>query len=203
MKEGVMADVASSESKVSARERSLWILRNSRILLLALVLLVIAGILVSVSFAAFTSSSANAGNMFTAGSLSQANSDNGAILTADGMVPGDVVEGSVTVENTGESDGAFALSSSNPTDTAGPNDGELSTVLQLEIVEGSDVIYSGDFDAMTPVDLGTWDGGEAHTFDFTVTFPDGGEPESPTTGDNAYQGSSTSVTYTWDATSST
>jgi hypothetical protein len=145
--------------------------------------------------------------VFTAGTLSQSNSnDGGAILTAQGMVPGDVVEGTVTIRNTGESDGRFQLNSSTPTDTPGANGGQLSDVLNLQVVQdpgtADQVVYDGDLDAMTaPVDVGTWAGGAEHTFKFIVTFPDGGTPSGATTGDNAYQGSSTEVEYTWTANS--
>jgi len=201
-----MTDVASREQKVSARERSSWLLRNVRVLLLALVLLLIAGILLSVTFAAFTTSSANADNIFTAGSLSQTNSAaNQAILTADNMIPGDVVQGTVTIRNTGESDGAFRLTSSTPGDTPGPYGGKLSTVLLLQVIQdpgtSDTVVYTGGLDDMTdPVDLGSWAGGTQHSFKFVATFPEGGTPPSPSTGDNAFQGSSTSVEYTWTAT---
>jgi hypothetical protein len=202
-----MTDVVADDRKVSARERGSWVLRNAKILILALILLLIAGLLVGVSFAVFTTSSANAGNVFTAGILTSSNSKDGAaILTASKMVPGDTVEGTVTISNTGDSSGAFTLTGSTPTDTPGPNGGKLSTVLLLTIVDdpgGSNVsVYNGKFDGMTaPIPVGTWAGGSAHTFKFTVTFPNGGTPPSATTGDNAYQGSSTSVTYTWSATS--
>jgi spore coat-associated protein N len=200
-----MTDVVSREHKVSARERSSWLLRNIRILLLALVLLVIAGILLSVTFAAFTSTSANAANIFTAGSLSHSNSAaNQAILSADNMIPGDVVQGTVTISNTGESAGAFRLESSAPSDTPGPYGGNLSTILQLQVIQDPGTadtqIYSGGLDDLTtPIDLGTWAGGTQHMFKFVVTFPEGGTPSGPTTGDNAFQGSSTTVTYTWTA----
>jgi hypothetical protein len=66
---------------------------------------------------------------------------------------------------------------------------------------GTDV-YNGKFDAMpASIDLGSWPTGQAHTYTFTVTFPEGGQPGSATTGDNAYQGSSTKVTYNWTAVS--
>jgi spore coat-associated protein N len=202
-----MTDVAADDRKVSARERSSWMFRNAKILLLALALLLIAGLLIGVSFAVFSTSSANPSNVFTAGTLSSSNSkDNAAILTASKMVPGDTVEGTVTIQNTGDSHGVFTLTGSTPTDTAGPNGGKLSTVLQLKVVQdpggANTVVYDGKLNAMTaPINVGTWAGGDQHTFKFTVTFPNGGTPSGPTTGDNAYQGSSTTVEYTWSATS--
>ena len=202
-----MTDVAADDQRVSARERSGWIFRNARILILALVLLLIAALLIGVSFAVFSTSSANPANVFTAGTLTSSNSkDNVAILTAAHMVPGDTTEGTVTIKNTGDSTGHFTLASSTPTDTPGPNGGKLSTVLHLKVVMdpggAATTVYDGGLNAMTaPVNLGDWGGGTSHTFTFTVNFPEGGTPPSATTGDNAYQGSSTSVDYTWSATS--
>ena len=200
-----MTEVAADDGTVSAKERTGWVFRNARILLLALILLLVAAVLVGVSFAVFSTSSANAGNMFTAGTLTSSNSkDDAAILTATRMVPGDTTNGTVTISNTGDSKGQFTLTGSTPTNTPGPNGGDLSSVLDLTIVMDGDTanpIYDGKLNAMTQEDLGVWDGGDSHDFVFTVTFPEGGTPGSATTGDNAYQGSSTTVTYTWNATS--
>ena len=200
-----MTEVSADDGTVSARERTGWVFRNARILILALILLLIAALLVGVSFAVFSTSSANPGNMFTAGTLTSSNDkDNAAILTAERMVPGDTTEGTVRITNTGDSRGQFTLTGSTPTNTPGPNGGDLSSVLDLTIVMdgGATPIYDGKLNALTaPVDLGVWDGSDSHEFVFTVTFPEGGTPGSATTGDNAYQGSSSQVTYTWNATS--
>lgn len=200
-----MAEVAADDGTVSAKERTGWVFRNARILLLALILLIVAAVLVGVSFAVFSTSSANAGNMFTAGTLmSTTDNDGAAILTATRMVPGDTAEGTVGVTNTGDSKGAFTLTSSGLTDDPGDNGGELSSVLELTVVMDGDTanpVYEGPLDIADPVALGDWDGGVSHEFVFTVTFPDTGLPTGPTEGDNAYQGSSTSVTYNWNATS--
>jgi Camelysin metallo-endopeptidase len=205
--ERIMTEVAAGDEQVSARERTGWVFRNARILILALILLLIAALLVGVSFAVFSTSSANAGNMFTAGTLTSSNSkDNAAILTAQRMVPGDTTKGTVTISNTGDSRGQFTLTGSTPTNTPGPNGGDLSSVLDLRIVEdpagAARQVYNGKLNAMTGAqDLGVWNGGQTHTYEFTVTFPDSGTPSAGNTGDNAYQGSSTTVTYTWNATS--
>jgi hypothetical protein len=61
-------------------------------------------------------------------------------------------------------------------------------------------VYSGKLAAMSPRSLGTWTPGAARTYRFTVSLPDTGPPPSPTTGDNAYQGSAVSVEYDWTAT---
>lgn len=201
------APAEAPSEEPSGRQRLGWLLRHSKLWLVALVLLLIAVAVAGASLAVFTSSSANPDNTFSAGTLSQSNSSEGAaILTAADMVPGDTKPGQVTITNTGDVSGRFSLSASNLTDTPGPNGGRLSEVLTLQIHDnaqpaGTDV-YNGDFNAMpASIDLGSWPQGQAHTYTFTVRFPEGGQPGSATTGDNAYQGSSTEVTYNWTATS--
>jgi len=169
------------------------------------VLLALAAGLAVASVSLFTSSSANPGNTITAGALSHSNSKDGAaILTASGMVPGETETGRVTIENTGDVSGKFRLSTSNLSDTPGPNGGKLSEVLRLKIVDRTRslrTIYNGPYDAMPSIDLGAWEKDEQHTYEFRVTFPEGGVPPSATTGDNAYKGSATKIQFNWDATS--
>ena len=195
----------ASDEHVSGGKRLRWLFRNTKMWIVALVLLALAAGLAVASVSLFTSSSANADNTFTAGALSHSNSKEGAaILTASGMVPGDTETGRVTIQNTGDVSGKFRLSKSNLSDTPGPNGGKLSQVLRLKIVDSTRTartIYNGALNAMPSIYLGTWEADEQHTYSFTVTFPNGGTPPSATTGDNAYQGSSTKVQFNWDATS--
>jgi hypothetical protein len=187
---------ASSKGEVPSRWKAL--LGNRKRLLIALALLLIAAAVAVGSTAVFTSSSANPGNAFTAGTLTLSGS-NGAILSADKMVPGDSKTGSVTISNTGDVSGKFTLSSSITADTPGPQAGTppalLSDVLQLTVKEGATTIYSGLLKGMPQQALGTWAASSSHTYDFTVTFPEGGPS------DNKYQGASTTVKFTWDAVS--
>ena len=198
-------DVTTVDEHVSGGKRLGWLLRHSKMWILALVALGIAAALAVASVSLFTSSSANPDNTFTAGSLSHSNSKEGAaILTATNIVPGEAQTGQVTIKNTGDVSGKFRLSSSNLTDTPGPNGGRLSEVLTLKVVDSSGTpttVYDGRYNAMPSTDLGTWAKDEQHTYQFTVTFPNGGVPQSATTGDNAYKGSSTKIQFNWDATS--
>jgi hypothetical protein len=184
----------------TAKERVSWLAHNTRIWLIVLVLLVLAGIVVATSYAAFTSSSANAGNIVATGSLIiDDDVENGAFLLVDGLVPGDSATGSVTISNVGESTGDFTLTQQDLVDVPGPNGGNLSEVLLLRVVMDPDgvplTLYDGAFNALTTLDLGSWEGGESHSFDFVVTFPEG-------TDDDRYQQSEVSVTYVWDAVTS-
>jgi spore coat-associated protein N len=184
-------------------ERLLIIAGKRRaLLLLAAVALLLAAV-VSGSGAIFTSTSANPNNIFTAGNLHQTNSKDGsAILTATRMKPLDVATGTVTIANDGDLAGTFSLSSTVATDTAGPNGGRLSTVLDLVIYDQTTntQVYSGKINAMPPTTaLGTWAVAEARTYLFTVTFPDGGTPGSNTTGDNAYKSALLNMRFDWTA----
>ncbi len=175
--------------------------KNRGKILIAIAALLIALAAVVGSGAYFTSVSSNPGNVFTAGILTHSNSDaNAAFMTLSDMVPGDVRTGSVTLENTGSVDGALWLTQTAYTDTPGANGGNLSEVLEVVITRGAAVVYSGTIDGMA----GAYDagvlaaGGGPVTYDWTVTFPDGGAPGGPDTGDNAYQGSSVTVDYAWE-----
>jgi hypothetical protein len=202
--------------KVSRRARLRYMLRHSKLWLVALTLLAITAAVTAGSRAIFTSSSANANNEVSSGILAQSNSsaDSGtAILTARNMFPGDTATGTVTIKNTGTVAGTFTLSDSNLVDTPGANGGNLSSVLLLTVRDNTTNadVYNGGFNGVptppTPPPLialpGTsgskWAVNETHNFTFTVRFPDSGQPPSATTGDNAYQGSNVTVTYNWNA----
>ncbi len=112
----------------TAKERFAWMGRNTRILLAALVLILIALGIVAFTSGVFTSSSANPGNLATSGIMSQDNSKDGAaILTAERLLPGEEGEGTVTITNVGDADGHFTLTASNLADD--PADPAFSSVL--------------------------------------------------------------------------
>lgn len=178
------------------RRRRKWLLRVLPVAILVIVASAVLG-----SGAVFTSTSANPANVFTAGNLHHTNSKSGAaILTASLMKPGDTAQGTVTIANDGDLAGTFSLSTSNITNTPGANGGSLSAVLQLQIVDQttSTTIYSGAINAVGTVAAGTFAAGASHTYQFTVTFPDGGTPGGATTGDNAYKSSSMSIQFDWN-----
>ena len=117
------------------------------------------------------------------------------------MKPTDVKTGTVTIKNTGDLAGKFTLAMIKIADDQGTNagHGHLYDVLQLKIEDGSTVVYNGALAASPAGLIDTYAPGESHTFTFTVTFPDGGTPGSNTTGDNVYQGSTTTVEFDWTA----
>lgn len=185
------------------------ILSSPRHLLGALLVALLAFGAVVGSGASFTSKSANPSNTFSAGNLAQSNSKEGAaVLTATKMVPGALpTSGTVVITNSGDVAGTFTLSRTSLTDTPGANGGQLSGVLDLKVEDVTNekspvTVYSGKVgDKMGAQSLGKFAAGEARTYKFSVTFPDGGTPSSATTGDNAYKGSSLSAGYQWDAAS--
>ncbi len=185
------------------------LMERPKLTLTALATALVALGLVVGSGADFSSASANPSNTFSSGTLKHTNSKDGsAILTASNMKPGDSASGSVTIANTGSLPGTFMLAKSNLTNPKLGTGGEkLSDQLDVVIRDGSTTVYSGKLGAMGSITL---DGDTAitapwtqqfgasgsptasHSYDFTVTLPSA-------TGD-AYQGTSTSVQYDWNAT---
>src|SRR3954454_1794093 len=78
--------------------------RNPRRLIIALVLIGVAVGVAVFTTAAFTTSSANAGNLVAAGTLA-VDSGSSAILKAEHLVPGESRPGTVSVSNTGSVSG--------------------------------------------------------------------------------------------------
>ncbi|MBD8608868.1 hypothetical protein IFT73_18580, partial [Aeromicrobium sp. CFBP 8757] len=79
-------------------------------ILLPLATLVAAGAIAVGSGATFTSTSANTISSVTSGTLTQSNSKaNAAIFNLTNIKPGDVVNGSLTIKNTGSLPATFSL----------------------------------------------------------------------------------------------
>jgi spore coat-associated protein N len=158
--------------------------------LAALATVLVAVGITAASGADFTAQSANPGNSFATGTLTMSNNHaDQALFTATNMRPGDVETGSVTIGNTGTLSGNFSLTASPADDSDTTN--RLSEQLHVVIKDGAAIKYNGTLADIGTVSLGPWAGGESHTYDFTVTFDAGA-------GD-AYQGDSTSTTFTWNA----
>jgi spore coat-associated protein N len=189
------------------RFKLLWKASPRRVLL-AFGALMIAAALAIGSGANFNSTSANPSNVFAAGTISQSNSKaNAAILTGSNLVPGNTATGTLVIKNTGSANGTFTLAAATPVDT--PASPGLSKYLTLTIVDNGDptcttscpaavTLYSGTINAEpATLALGTFTPNQSHQYTFTMTFPNNGT----TGGDNAYQGASTSVGYTFFSTS--
>jgi spore coat-associated protein N len=168
----------------------------------ALFILMMASLMAVASGASFTSTSANNGNVVAAGVMTQDNSKAGsAILNVHGLVPGHSANGTVTLKNTGDADGVFTLSESNVADSDSTN--PLSAKVDLVVTDTStgNNVYTGKLGAMPASAAGTIAKGASHTYDFTVTFPDGGKPADASSGDNVYQNGSATVDFGWESVS--
>jgi len=168
--------------------------------LITIAAVLLAASVVAASGANFTSTSANASNTFTAGNLHHVNSNDGAaILTVEKMKPGDTQSGTVTITNDGDLDGAFTIAESITGDQAGSGEaggsGHISDVLQLTVTDTTTglPVYSGLLKDMGTVAAGTIVAGAAHTYDFTVTFPDSGANGA----DNSYKKSAVTAQFDW------
>jgi hypothetical protein len=114
-----------------------------------------------------------------------------AILVTDGLAPGHVRVGEITVTNVGDAAGDFALGSAGLAGT--PLSRELDLVVQ-DVTPGatSATVYYGKLASLSSVALGTLAQGEAHRYRFSVLLP--------SDADDSYQGASSAVTFTWSAT---
>lgn len=173
--------------KVLLGQRRFQVLVTMALLLLAVSVVIGSG-------ANFTATSANAGNVFTAGTLSMSNDKApGAILTASLMRPGDSATGTVTLSNTGDVPGQFSFTKTMVADANG-----LGGTLDLLIKENTTTIYTGKLSsAMGTIALGTWQPTATHTYTFTVSWPNN-SPASDAA-DTALMGKTCTYRFDWTA----
>lgn len=156
-----------------------------------------AGALAVGSGADFTSASGNTASSVTSGTLTQSNSKaNAAVYNLTNMKPGDVLNGTVVITNTGSLPANMALTEGSVTN------GFSAGVLTEKIVDSTTgaVLYNGAFGGAGKVTINStagsaspaWAANEAHTITMTVTLA-----QSAT---NADQGKSASAAFTWDGT---
>lgn len=163
----------------------------NRKILVPLATLAAAGLVVVGSGANFTSHSENTISSVTSGSLEQTNSKDGqAIFSLGAIKPGDVVNGSLTLTNTGSLPAKFSL-----TEGASTN-GFSGTNLTLKITNTTTnaVVYNGTFGGLTDGaknDLGTFAPGAANNYTFRVALD--------AAADNTQQSKTASATYAWDS----
>jgi hypothetical protein len=139
------------------------------------------------------------------GELHVTNSRDGqAIFQAQGLSPGRSVTGTVQLSNTGDLTGDLGFQQLVVEDQPGTNGGLLSNAVHLDVddVTGGSVVpvFTGPLGSFQNQALGSIAPGEARTYRFSASLPDGGAPPSPTSGDNAYAGSALTVRYLWTAT---
>lgn len=166
-------------------------MRMSRKILVPLATFSAAGAIAVGSGATFTSQSGNTVSAVTAGTLQQTNSkDGGAIFDLANLKPGDTLNGTLTLTNTGSLPASFGL-----TETSSTN-GFTGDNLSLAVTNTTTgaTVYSGTFGGLVDgarTDIGVVQPGVANTFRFTVKLA--------TATPNADQGKSASATYQWDS----
>ncbi len=138
------------------------------------------------------------------GTFSITNSRDGqAIFQAQGLAPGRSVSGTVQLSNAGTLAGDLGLQQLDVVDQPGANGGRLSDAVRLDVhdITGGNLVpvFAGQLATLQSSALGSIAPGEARTYRFTASLPDGGAPPSPTSGDNAYAGSALTVRYSWHA----
>lgn len=155
--------------------------------------LLLAAMMAVGSGANFNSTSANPGNIVTAGNLKHTNT--GALLTVDKIKPGETKNaGSVTIQNTGDIDGVFSVDKTVVSDSTAPAN-PFANRLEVTITSGATTVYSGSLSGMSAAAAGTIAPGASKTYNFSVKFLDGGTGGA----DNAYKGASVTVDYNWEA----
>lgn len=155
------------------------------------------------SLALFTSATAVDANVFTAGTIALGASPATAVLTSTAMMPGDTVNGSLVLANTGTGQLRYAMSSSSTNaDAKALRDQITLTVRTLgtscAAFDGTS-LYSGALSAAafgsnaTGAQAGdrTLNPAASETLCFRASLP-------LATG-NAYQGATTTTTFTFDA----
>ena len=164
--------------------------------------LLLAAMMAVGSGANFNSTSANPGNVVTAGNLLHTNSKNNSpILLVDKLKPGESRNGTVTITNTGDIDGVFSVARTITNDSTGAltpsNPFAAHLNLKIEnLTAGGPALYDGLLSAMTgPVSANTVAPGATHQYKFTVTFNDGG----PNGADNDYKKATATVKFEWEA----
>jgi hypothetical protein len=123
--------------------------------------------------------------------------DGDPVLTVDKLVPGDSDSGTVSITNTGDIDGVFSIAKTVVADSTAPG-APFADKLELKVEDttaGGPALYDGPLGAMGTIDANTIAPGDSHTYQFTVTFPDGGLNGA----DNAYKGASLEANFDWEA----
>jgi hypothetical protein len=173
---------------------------RGRLLILLCAALVLAATVVALAQVGDTPG-ARAATVDATGAFEISNSHDGRpIFLASGIAPGDSARGTVTIEDQGSEPVALSLQQEEPLDSPGTGGGLLSESLRLAIVDVSHPaaprpIYEGPLASMPRQPAGELLGGGARTYEFVATLPAIGDASAQ----NAVQGASTSVTYSWIA----
>lgn len=159
--------------------------------LVPLTVLLVAGAVAVGSGATFSSETGNTISTATSGTLLHSNSKNGAeIFGLNNLKPGDTLNGSVTITNTGTLPASFSLAETTSTNAF---TGEYLKLGVTNATTGA-TIYAGSFGGLVDgakADLGVLQPGAANSFTFTVTLAQ----DAP----NSEQNKSASAAYQWSS----
>ena len=164
-------------------------LRSALSLALAIGILAVA---LPAAFGSGASAGVDPVQVFSSGPLVAARASGGAQLSIDGIVPGQSRMGMVQVSNAGSGPATFSLAS-HVIDRVGPNGGELSRAMTLQIVAAGSgaVLYRGPLGGMSRIALGQVPSGGERSYRFTVALPG--------SVGNEVEGSSLSAGFIWNA----
>lgn len=164
---------------------------NTRKILVPLATLLAAGAVAVGSGATFTSQTGNTLSAVTSGTLTQSNSKaDAAIFSLENMKPGDVVNGYLSVTNTGSLPATFSLTETSSTNAF---TGDYLTLTITNTTSGAEV-YAGTFGGLADGaknDLGVVAAGAKNDYRFTVRLAQ----EAP----NSEQGKTAGAAYQWDS----
>jgi hypothetical protein len=118
-----------------------------------------------------------------------------AVLSVDGIRPGETQNGTLVLSNTGDGVQALTLSSTALSDVPGAGGGLLSRRLELTVERVSPdraVLFAGALADLAALPAGELNGRGSAVFRFRVHLPEGGPAV-----DDAYKRATTSVTWRW------
>ncbi len=185
--------------------------RKSKLLLTAVMLTGVVALATFGTFALFTNQEAVGSNAFTAGTVDISTSPVSTVINFSGMVPGDTVTNPITASNNGNQSLRYAVTSSaTNADAKALKDQLVMTVKTVDVTtpttpcdnfDGTQ-LYTGDVDSTAGLIIGdpaagaqtgdrTLAAAASETLCFRVNLPSA-------TG-NAYQGATTTVTFTFNA----
>ena len=150
--------------------------RHRSSILRGLFSLVVLGVLaftlhsVVFSGASFTATTANTGNLFTAGNLGHSNDQNDRqLINAGGLYPGASRSGIMTLKGTGDVSGRYTLTVTSAT----PPSSSLAAALTLTITESgvAQPLYQGSLAGLPQLDLGSLAPDQIRSLTFTLAYP--------------------------------
>jgi spore coat-associated protein N len=170
---------------------------SRRKVLVPLATLLAAGAVAVGSGATFSSETGNTISSVTAGTLKHTNSkDKQAIFDLRDMKPGDTLNGSLVLTNTGSLPARFSLTEVSSSNAFGQvaEGGASNLSLRVTNTTTGEQVYSGDFGGLVDgaaTDLGVVEADEANGYRFTVKLAQ----STP----NADQGKSAGAVYQWNS----